>query len=53
MRSNAHDFIVLAALLLSTGCVTSNPQRSTEAVGGAPSALVDDYIHAVLPATPR
>lgn len=48
MRSSVHDLLVLAALLLSAGCVTSNPPRSAQARGGASAALVDDYVHAVM-----
>ncbi|WP_257452970.1 serine hydrolase domain-containing protein [Archangium lipolyticum] len=48
MCSIAHHRMVLAALLLATGCATQNLSRSDEARSGAPADPVDDYIHAVM-----
>lgn len=48
MRSNAHGFMALVALLLAAGCATPTPSRSAEAPGGAPADPVDGYLQAVM-----
>ncbi|HZI05422.1 MAG TPA: serine hydrolase domain-containing protein [Archangium sp.] len=48
MRSISHQLVCLAALLLSAGCATPHPARSTGARDGTPAAFVEDYLQAVL-----
>jgi CubicO group peptidase (beta-lactamase class C family) len=48
MRSSPHALLPLAALLISAGCATSHPSRSTEPHGSAIGQRVDGYLQAVL-----